>query len=154
MTIDTGSKAPGFTLPTDGGEDLSLSELAGKKVVLYFYPKDSTPGCTTQAQGFRDLKSAFEAAGTVVVGVSRDSIKRHDNFKSKNQLNFALVSDEEGTLCHDYGVWVEKKNYGRTYMGIERSTFLIDEKGIVQHVWRKVRVKGHVDAVLEAVQGL
>ena len=154
MAIDTGNKAPEFSLPTDGGENLSLSELSGKKVVLYFYPKDSTPGCTTQAQGFRDQKSAFETAGAIVVGVSRDSIKRHDNFKTKNELNFALISDEEGTLCNDYGVWVEKKNYGRTYMGIERSTFLIDEKGVIQQIWRKVRVKGHVDTVLEAVQGL
>jgi len=152
MSVDVGAKAPNFKLPTDGGGELELSSLKGGKVVLYFYPKDSTPGCTTEAQGFRDNIKAFAKAGTTIVGVSKDSVKRHDNFKAKHELPFALVADTEGEACEAFGVWVEKMNYGRKYMGIERSTFLIDEKGKVSHVWRKVRVKGHVEAVLEAVQ--
>ncbi|MED5574812.1 MAG: peroxiredoxin, partial [Pseudomonadota bacterium] len=124
----------------------------GGKVVLYFYPKDSTPGCTTEAHGFRDNIKAFEKAGATIIGVSKDSVKRHDNFKAKHDLPFALVGDTEGEACEAFCVWVEKMNYGRKYMGIERSTFLIDEKGKVSQVWRKVRVKGHVEAVLEAVQ--
>ena len=152
MSIDIGTKAPNFKLPTDGGGELELSSLKGGKVVLYFYPKDSTPGCTTEAQGFRDNIKAFEKAGATIVGVSKDSVKRHDNFKAKHDLPFALVADTEGEACEAFGVWVEKMNYGRKYMGIERSTFLIDEKGKVSQVWRKVRVKGHVEAVLEAVQ--
>ncbi len=153
--IEAGKKAPDFTLPSDGGESFALSSLQGKSnVVVYFYPKDDTPGCTTEAQGFRDAIKKFEKAGTKIVGISRDSVKRHDNFKAKYDLPFTLVSDEEGEVCVAYDVWKEKKNYGRTYMGIERSTFLIDKKGVVQRVWNKVRVKGHVDAVLEAAQGL
>ena len=153
MSIDVGDQAPDFTLPTDGGGELKLSSLRGKKVVLYFYPKDSTPGCTTEAENFRDTIGEFSKAGTDIVGVSKDSVKRHDNFKAKYDLPFALVSDTDGEACEAYGVWVEKKNYGRTYMGIERSTFLIDEKGKIANVWRKVRVKGHVDAVLETARG-
>ena len=152
MSIDVGAKAPNFKLPTDCGGELELSSLKGGKVVLYFYPKDSTPGCTTEAQGFRDNIKAFEKAGATIVGVSKDSIKRHDNFKANHDLPFALVGDTEGEACEAFGVWVEKMNYGRKYMGIERSTFLIDENGKVSQVWRKVRVKGHVEAVLEAVQ--
>ena len=152
MSIGVGAKAPNFQLPTDGGGELELSSLKGGKVVLYFYPKDSTPGCTTEAQGFRDNIKAFEKAGATIIGVSKDSVKRHDNFKAKHDLPFALVADTEGEACEAFGVWVEKMNYGRKYMGIERSTFLIDEKGKVLQVWRKVRVKGHVEAVLEAVQ--
>lgn len=152
MSLDIGDKAPDFDLPTDGGKTLKLSSLRGKKVVLYFYPKDSTPGCTTEAEGFRDAIKTFAKAGTEIVGVSKDSVKRHDNFKSKLALPFPLVSDTEGTACEAYEVWVEKKNYGRTYMGIERSTFLIDEAGKIAQIWRKVRVKGHVDTVLAAAQ--
>ena len=151
MSIGVGAKAPNFKLPTDGEGELELSSLKGGKVVLYFYPKDSTPGCTTEAQGFRDNIKAFEKAGATIIGVSKDSVKRHDNFKAKHDLPFALVADTEGEACEAFGVWVEKMNYGRKYMGIERSTFLIDEKGKVSQVWRKVRVKGHAEAVLEAV---
>lgn len=154
MTVNVGDKAPDFDLPTDGDGALSLSSLKGKKVVLYFYPKDSTPGCTVEAKDFRDRIKDFEKAGAVIVGASKDSVKRHDNFKAKNGLPFQLVSDGEGALCDDYGVWVEKKLYGRAYMGIERATFLIDGKGVVREIWRKVKVKSHADAVLEAVKGL
>jgi thioredoxin-dependent peroxiredoxin len=154
MTLTIGDKAPDFTLPTDGNGELSLAELKGKKVVLYFYPKDSTPGCTTQAQGFRDHITAFQDENCIIVGASKDSVKRHDNFKTKQNLNFPLVSDEEGTLCESYGVWQEKKLYGKTYMGIVRSTFLIDEKGIIQKIWPKVKVKEHAEDVLNAVKSL
>jgi peroxiredoxin Q/BCP len=154
MTLDVGDKAPDFSLPTDGGGTLSLKDLKGKTVVLYFYPKDMTPGCTTEAQDFRDLAKQFEKAGAVVVGASKDSVKRHDNFKAKHDLNFQLVSDEEGTLCEDYGVWQKKKLYGREFMGIVRATFIIDAKGKVAKVWPKVKVKGHAQEVLEAVQAL
>ena len=154
MTLDVGDKAPGFRLPTDGGGECDLADLAGKPVVLYFYPKDDTPGCTTEAQGFRDAMPKFKKSGAAIIGVSKDTVKKHDRFKAKHDLNFTLVSDEAGELCEKYGVWVEKKNYGRTYMGIERSTFLIDGKGVLRQIWRKVRVKGHVDAVLTAVQDL
>ena len=152
MSVDVGDEAPDFTLPTDGAGELKLSSLRGQKVVLYFYPKDATPGCTTEAENFRDALGEFLKAGTKIVGVSKDSVKRHDNFKAKYDLPFQLVSDTDGEACEAYGVWVEKKNYGRTYMGIERSTFLIDEKGKIANVWRKVRVKGHVDNVLETAR--
>ena len=145
-----GDKAPDSSAPTDGGETLKLSSLKGKNVILYFYPKDDTPGCTKEACGFRDTMEQLANANTVVLGVSRDSVKRHDNFKAKYDLNFRLVSDEDGAICEAYGVWVEKMNYGRTYMGIERSTYLIDAKGKINQVWRKVRVKNHVAAVAEA----
>lgn len=152
--LDVGDKAPNFSLPTDGGGTLSLKDLKGKVTVLYFYPKDSTPGCTTEAQDFRDLAKDFEKAGARVVGVSKDSVKRHDNFKEKQALPFALISDEGGTLCEDFGVWQLKKNYGREYMGIVRATFVVDAKGKIVHVWPKVKVKGHAAEVLEAVRGL
>ncbi|OHC73458.1 MAG: alkyl hydroperoxide reductase [Rhodospirillales bacterium RIFCSPLOWO2_01_FULL_65_14] len=154
MTVKVGDKAPGFKLPQDGGGELSLKELKGKAVVLYFYPKDDTPGCTMEAQAFRDRVKDFKKAGAVVVGASKDSVKRHDNFKAKHKLPFALVSDADGALCAAYGVWVEKKLYGRAYMGIERATFLIDGKGVVREAWRNVKVKGHADAVLDAVRKL
>jgi peroxiredoxin Q/BCP len=154
MTLDVGDKAPDFSLPTDGGGTLSLKDLKGKTVVLYFYPKDMTPGCTTEAQDFRDLAKQFEKAGAVVVGASKDSVKRHDNFKAKHDLNFQLVSDEEGTLCEAYGVWQLKKFMGREFMGIVRATFVIDGKGKIAKVWPKVKVKGHAQEVLEAVQAL
>ncbi len=152
MTLKTGDKAPAFDLPTDGGGTLKLADLKGKKVVLYFYPKDSTPGCTTEAQDFRDRIKKFENAGCVVLGASKDSVKRHDNFKAKQAIPFPLLSDEAGTLCNDYGVWVLKKMYGREYMGIERATFLIDEKGVIREIWRRVNVRGHTEAVLDAVK--
>ncbi len=154
MALSAGDKAPAFSGPADGGGTISLKDFRGKKLVLYFYPKDMTPGCTTEAEGFRDALPAFKKAGTEIVGVSKDSVKRHDNFKAKHDLPFALLSDEDGIVCEDYGVWQLKKNYGREYMGIVRSTFLIDEKGRIAQVWDKVRVKGHVDAVLEAAQAL
>ena len=154
MTVTTGDKAPAFDLPTDGGGNLTLAKLKGRKVVLYFYPKDSTPGCTTEAHDFRDRIKDFEKSGAVIVGASKDSIKRHDNFKAKNGLPFTLLADVEGTLCDAYGVWVQKKLYGREYLGIERATFLIDGRGVIREVWRKVKVKGHADLVLEAVKKL
>jgi peroxiredoxin Q/BCP len=152
--IDTGDKAPNFKGVTDGGGNLSLKDLRDKKVVLYFYPKDDTPGCTAEAQGFRDAVNDFAKLGAVIVGVSKDSVKHHDKFKSKYDLPFKLISDEDGKICEAYGVWQEKKNYGKTYMGIVRSTFLIDEKGRVAAIWRNLRVKGHVERVLEAAKGL
>jgi len=154
MPVDAGDKAPDFKLPTDGGGEVSLSGLKGGKVVLYFYPKDDTSGCTKEAMGFRDALGEFEKAGATVIGVSKDSIARHDRFKAKYDLNFPLVSDEAGTLCAAYGVWVEKSMYGRKYMGIERSTFLIDGDGRIARVWRKVKIPGHVDEVLAAAQAL
>lgn len=152
--LDTGDKAPNFNLPVNGGGNLSLKDLKGKTVVMYFYPKDMTPGCTTEAQDFRDLIKQFDKAGAVVVGVSKDSVKRHDNFVEKQSLPFKLISDEDGSLCEDFGVWVEKNMYGRKYMGIQRATFVIDAKGVIRHVWPKVKVKGHADEVLEIVKSL
>ncbi|WP_366556190.1 thioredoxin-dependent thiol peroxidase [Aquibaculum sediminis] len=154
MTVEPGQTAPDFTLPTDGGKTLSLSELRGKKVILYFYPKDDTSGCTAEACGFRDALPDFSQADAVILGLSKDSVKKHDKFKAKHELPFTLLSDEEGTVCAAYDTWVEKSMYGRKYMGIERATFLIDEEGVVRQVWRKVKVPGHVDAVLKAVQEL
>ncbi len=154
MPVDAGDKAPDFKLPTDGGGDISLSALKGKTTVLYFYPKDDTSGCTKEAMGFRDALAAFGKAGAAVVGVSKDSVAKHDRFKVKYELNFPLVSDEAGTLCEAYGVWVEKSMYGRKYMGIERSTFLIDGDGRIARVWRKVKIPGHVDEVLAAAKAL
>ena len=123
-------------------------------MVLYFYPKDDTPGCTKEACGFQESLPNFSKLDAAIIGVSKDSITRHKNFKSKYGLNFTLGSDEDGSVCESYGVWKEKKNYGRTYMGIERSTFLIDGKGVIRNVWRKVKVNGHVDEVLEAAKAL
>lgn len=151
MTVSIGDKAPAFDLPTDGGGRLSLKSLKGKKVVLYFYPKDSTPGCTTEGNDFRDLHDQFVKAGAMVLGASKDSVLRHDNFKAKQGFPFTLLSDEDGALCEAYGVWVLKQNYGRKYLGIERATFLIDETGKIAQVWRKVRVKGHAQEVLKTV---
>ena len=153
MTLDIGDKAPDFSLPTDGGGTASLKALMGRKLVLYFYPKDDTPGCTTEAGVFRDALPDFSKTGAEIIGVSKDSVARHDKFKAKYDLPFTLVADEDGTLCEAYGVWQEKKNYGKTYMGIVRSTFLIDEKGVIAAVWRNLRVKGHVEKVLEAARG-
>jgi len=154
MSIDAGDKAPAFTLPTDGGGTVSLAKLRGKKVILYFYPKDDTPGCTKEACGFRDNLPKFTKTDAVVIGVSKDSVKRHDNFKAKYKLPFTLAADEDGKVCEAYGVWVEKSLYGRKYMGIERATFLIDEKGVVRQVWHKVKVDGHAEEVLAAAKAL
>lgn len=144
-----GQPAPLFTAPTDAGT-LSLASLRGQKVVLYFYPKDATPGCTIEAQGFRDLHDAFVAKGVAILGVSKDTAKKHASWKSKQCLPFTLVSDEGG-LCEAYGVWREKSLYGRKYLGIARVTFLIDEQGLIQRVWDPVRVAGHAQDVLAAV---
>ncbi len=153
-SIVEGSKAPAFSLPTDGGGKMALKDLKGKKVVLYFYPKDDTSGCTKQAIAFTEAGDGFEDAGAVIIGVSKDSVEKHDKFKAKHDLGITLASDEDGEVLEKYGVWVEKSMYGKKYMGIERSTFLIDDKGVVRQVWRKVRVPGHVEAVLEAARAL
>ncbi|MFG5382259.1 thioredoxin-dependent thiol peroxidase [Yoonia sp. R2-816] len=149
-----GDTAPDISLPRDGGEIVKLSDFSGKNVVLYFYPKDDTPGCTKEAIGFTDNVAAFDGLNTVILGVSKDSVKKHDKFIAKHDLKIALLSDEEGDVCERYGVWVEKNMYGKTYMGIERATFLIGADGKIVQVWRKVKVPGHVDAVLDAVRAL
>ena len=152
--IEKGDAAPEFTLPRDGGGTLSLADLQGKTVVLYFYPRADTSGCTKQAQGFTALADEMASAGAVVVGVSKDPVKKLDKFRDKYDLTVALVSDEESDVCERYGVWVEKSMYGKKYMGIERSTFVIGPDGTVRNVWRKVKVPGHAEAVLEALQAL
>ena len=152
--LEIGDKAPDFTLPRDGGGNFSLADAAGKAVVLYFYPKDDTSGCTKEAIAFTGMADAFAAAGALVVGCSRDSVASHDKFKAKHGLDVVLVSDTGGKMLEDYGVWVEKSMYGRKYMGIERATFLIGPDGTVREVWRKVKVPGHAEAVLKAVQAL
>ncbi|MEM6902560.1 MAG: thioredoxin-dependent thiol peroxidase [Pseudomonadota bacterium] len=154
MSAAVGSPAPEFAMPTDGDGEVTLSDLKGKKVVLYFYPKDDTSGCTKEAIGFRDHLADFEAAGAVIIGVSKDSVKSHDKFKTKHELNFMLGSDEQSGVAEAYDVWKEKSMYGRKYMGIERSTFLIDGEGVLREEWRKVKVPGHVETVLAAVQAL
>lgn len=154
MSVEVGKKAPDFTARTDGGGKIKLSEFNGRKVILYFYPKDDTSGCTSEACAFRDAKPNFSRAKAAVIGVSRDSAASHDKFKKKYDLNFPLVSDEDGKICEKYGTWVEKSMYGRKYMGIERATFLIDEKGVIRSAWHKVKVPGHADDVLAAVKML
>lgn len=150
--IEPGKKAPAFTLPTEDGGKVSLKDFKGKKLVLYFYPRDDTPGCTKEAIGFSELLDEFEAAGAAVLGVSKDTPAKHAKFREKHELTVPLASDEDGKVIEAYGSWVEKKNYGKTYMGIERSTFLIGEDGKFIEIWRKVRVAGHVEKVLEAVK--
>ena len=152
--LNKGDRAPAFDGVTDGDGKIALRDLKGKKVVLYFYPKDMTPGCTTEAEGFRDAIRDFEKTNAVVLGVSKDSVKRHESFKTKHDLPFTLISDGDGEICRAYGVWQKKKNYGREYMGVVRSTFLIDEKGKIAETWLNLRVKGHVDQVLEAARSL
>ena len=152
--LEVGDKAPDFKAKTDGDGELSLQSLRGKKVVLYFYPKDDTPGCTKEAIAFSDQIREFEDAGAMVIGVSKDTVAKHEKFRDKYGLKVTLVSDEDNSICEKYGVWVEKNMYGRKYMGIERATFLIDAKGKVRNVWRKVKVPGHSDAVLSALKGL
>jgi len=148
--VTIGKKIKNFSRPATGDKSISLKDLSGKKVVLYFYPKDSTPGCTTEGQNFRDAKAQFSRHNTIILGVSRDSIKRHENFKTKQQFNFDLLSDEDESLCKQFDVIKLKKLYGKEYMGIERSTFLIDENAVLIKEWRGVKVKNHVDEVLNA----
>ena len=154
MAIEAGQRLPEFSLPGDDGETWGPEDFAGAKLVLYFYPKDDTSGCTLEAQGFTARAADFEAAGTRLVGVSKDSVKSHDKFCKKHGLGIVLASDEGGTVCEDYGTWVEKSMYGKTYMGIARTTFLIDGEGKVARVWPKVSVKGHAEEVLAAVRAL
>lgn len=149
-----GNPAPDFTLPRDGEGSVTLSQLRPAKVVVYFYPKDDTSGCTLEAQEFTARLADFTDAGATVIGISKDSVKSHDKFCKKYGLGIILASDENGTTCEDYGVWAEKSMYGKTYFGIERSTFLVDGVGNLTQAWRKVSVKGHVDDVLAAVKAL
>jgi thioredoxin-dependent peroxiredoxin len=152
MSLDIGDKAPDFALPTDGGGTVKLSDLKGRVVVLYFYPKDDTSGCTAEACQFRDLFPRFSRTDATVVGISRDSVASHDKFKKKYKLPFVLASDDAGKVTERYGVWVQKSMYGRKYMGIERTTFLIDDKGVIRGIWRKVKVPGHAEEVLSAIK--
>jgi len=152
--ITENTPAPAFDLATDGGGRVSLDGLRGKNVVLYFYPKADTPGCTTEGQDFSALIDRFTAANAVVIGVSRDTVKKLDRFKAKHDLKVVLGSDEDGVVTEAWGVWVQKKLYGREYMGIERATFLIDGQGAVRRAWRNVKVKGHAEEVLTAVEAL
>jgi len=147
-----GDQAPDVNLPRDGGDMVSLADLSGQQVILYFYPKDDTPGCTKEAIGFTEMAADFAARDTVVLGVSKDPVKKHDKFVAKHNLGIALLSDESGDVCERYGTWVEKSMYGKTYMGIERATFLIGADGKIKQIWRKVKVAGHVEQVLEAVR--
>lgn len=155
---ETGDAAPRFTLPAigPGGDErtVSLDDLKGRKIALYFYPRDDTPGCTTEAADFTAEAASFDAAGATVIGVSRDSLAKHGKFIAKHGLGVTLAADEDGAACLAYGVWVEKSMYGKTSMGIERATFLIDGSGVVRQVWRKVKVKGHVAEVLDAARAL
>lgn len=152
--ITEGETAPAFDLATDGDGRVTLAGLKGQSVVLYFYPKADTPGCTTEGLDFSALADAFAAADTVVISVSRDGVKKLDRFKAKHDLKVTLGSDEDGVVCEAYGTWVMKKLYGREYMGVERATFLIDGAGVVRRVWRNVKVKGHAEQVLEATRTL
>ena len=150
----TGKKVPDFTLPATGDQTISLADFRGSNVVVYFYPKDSTPGCTIEGQDFRDKISTFRRRKTVILGISRDSIKSHENFKARQQFPFELLSDAGEKVCRLFDVIHEKNMYGRKVMGIERSTFLIDDKGVLRREWRKVNVKGHVEEVLQAIKEL
>jgi len=153
--LAVGDKAPEFALPASSGGEISLSDFKGKKaVVLYFYPKDMTPGCTKEACGFRDLQQDFAEAGAVILGVSADALESHSRFVDKHELNFPLLSDLDAVLAQQYGVWKEKNNYGKKYMGIERTTFVIDKQGVIRNIYPKVKVDQHADAVLESVRGL
>jgi len=149
-----GTPAPSFTLPMDGGAEFSLAAQNGKYTVLYFYPKDDTPGCTVEAKEFRDLYPQFQEIGAEVCGLSRDDVKSHDKFKCKYELTFPLLSDTEGKVCEAYGVWVEKSMYGKTYFGIQRASFLVDPQGNITHVWPKVKVEGHAAEVLAKIKQL
>lgn len=152
--LNIGDKAPDFTLPTDGDGEITLSSLKGQKVIIYFYPKDDTPGCTKESCGFNEALPAFEGANTKIIGISKCSVAKHDKFKAKYNLSFPLASDENSDVCENYGVWKEKSMYGKTYMGIERSTFLIDEQGNIAQIWRKVKVPGHIEEVQAAADNI
>lgn len=152
MTLSIGDKAPEFTLPSDGNNTVSLSDFKGRYLVLYFYPKDDTPGCTKEAIGFTESKPEFDALNASILGISKDTPAKHDKFIAKHDLKVALGSDENGEMIESYGVWVEKNMYGKKYMGIERATYLIGPDGTILEIWRKVRVKDHVSAVLTAVK--
>ena len=152
--VKVGSKVPDFRLPATGGRDIALSDYTGRRVVIYFYPKDSTPGCTTEGQDFRDSIHTFRRRNTVILGISRDSVKSHENFKARQQFPFELLSDADELACRLFDVIREKNMYGRKVMGVERSTFLIDEQGILRREWRKVSVTGHVQEVLDAIKAL
>ncbi|VAV92192.1 Thiol peroxidase, Bcp-type [hydrothermal vent metagenome] len=152
--LEPGAKAPAFSMETGDGDKIASKDLKGKKIVLYFYPKDDTPGCTKEAIAFSEDIAKFKRAGAVVVGVSKDTPAKHQKFKDKHGLKVTLGADEEGRVVEKYGVWVEKNMYGRKYMGIERATFLIDGKGVIRQIWRKVKVAGHVGEVLDAVKAL
>ncbi|MDP9195375.1 MAG: thioredoxin-dependent thiol peroxidase [Pseudomonadota bacterium] len=154
MSVDVGSAAPDFTLPADDGTTISLSSLKGNAVVLYFYPKDDTPGCTAEACAFRDSFPDFSGADAKILGISKDSPASHKKFREKYGLNFPLLSDEKSDACERYGAWKEKSMYGKKYMGIDRSTFLIDRTGKIHRVWKNVKVDDHAAEVLEAVRGL
>jgi len=152
--LSEGDPAPDFTLPADDGGEVSLGDYHGQKLVLYFYPKDNTPGCTKEAIGFTDLANVFAEADAAIVGVSKDSVKKHQNFKTKHELGVRLASDAEGDVCERYGVWQQKKLYGRSFMGIQRATFLIDREGRIAKIWAKVKVDGHPQEVVEAARAL
>lgn len=152
--VSVGKPVPNFQLPATGGKTIKLSDFKGKNVVLYFYPKDHTPGCTLEGQQFRDFQAEFAALNTVILGVSRDSVKSHESFKSAQGYNFDLLSDQDEALCTLFGVIKPKNMYGKEVMGVERSTFLIDKKGVLQQEWRKVKVDGHVNEVLQAAKTL
>jgi peroxiredoxin Q/BCP len=154
IMISIGDKAPKFNVSIDGCAGFALSDTNGKNIILYFYPKDDTPGCTKEAIEFSEQLDAFDAQKTVVIGVSRDTTKKHDKFICKYDLKIQLISDEDGSLCEAFGTWVEKKMYGKSYMGIERATFLINSKGEIAHIWRKVKVTGHVEDVLATLKVL
>ena len=152
--LEIGQKSPNFSLPRDGGDILSLADLIGRRFVLFFYPKDDTSGCTKEAIGFSENLGAFQDSGIDVIGVSKDTVAKHDKFIAKHCLEVPLLSDADTQMCEDFGVWKEKAMYGKTYMGIERSTFLIDANGTILNIWRKVRVNNHVEDVLKAAQSL
>jgi len=152
--LSAGSKSPSFNITTSKGRNVTLEDFQGSNLVIFFYPKDNTPGCTTEALDFTQNFDEFKDSNTQILGISKDSLKKHENFINKHSLGTELGSDESGEMCEAFGVWKEKKNYGKTYMGIERSTFLIDKKGIISKVWRKVRVKGHVEDVLSEAKSL
>ena len=154
MTLSVGDKIPDLTLPANGGRDVAFKDFKGKKLVVYFYPKDNTPGCTQEGQDFRDRYAEFQAADCEVLGVSRDSVRSHENFAAKYDFPFPLLSDKDERMCQAFGVIVQKKLYGREYLGVDRSTWLFDADGTLTRSWRKVRVKGHVAEVLEAVNEL
>lgn len=154
QALNINDKAPNFTLPIDGDETITLSELQGKNVVLYFYPKDDTPGCTVEAKDFAEMMVNFNDADTIILGISKDSVKSHDKFKAKYCLPFSLIADVEMKVCEAYGTWIEKSMYGKKYMGIDRATFLIDKNGVIRNIWRKVSVPGHVKEVLAAAEQL